>query len=141
MTINVTPRPTLDGKKIYYTLEWGKGPGERSTTGIFTYAKPKGQIQKNHTKEELAIVETKRSQLTLERQAIGTGIMPTHKFKANFLDYFEEFVKNNKQYGNRHIEGCFNHFKISGQKIPFPYWCEGIAPITMGQPSTPRGQF
>jgi integrase len=111
MTINVTPRPTRNGQSIYYTLEWGKGPGERSATGIFTYAKPKDQIQRNHNKEALALVETKKSQLTLERQAIGTGIIPTHKFKANFLDYYGEFVKNNKQEGNRHLEGSFTHFK------------------------------
>jgi hypothetical protein len=59
---------------------------ERSATGIFTYAKPKDQVW-NHHKEALALVETRKSQLTLERQAIGTGITPTHKFKANFPDY------------------------------------------------------
>jgi hypothetical protein len=48
---------------------------------------------------------------SLERKAIGTGIIPTHKFKANFLDYYEEFVKDNKQEGNRHLEGSFTHFK------------------------------
>jgi len=111
MDISITPRPTRNGQKIFYTLEWGKGPGERSATGIYTYAKPKDQIERNYNKEALATLETKRAQLTLERQAIGTGIMPTHKFKANFLDYYGEFVKNNKQDGNRHLEGSFTHFK------------------------------
>lgn len=121
MTINVTPRPTRNGKKIYYTLEWGKGPGERKATGVFTYTKPKDQVQKNHNKEALALLELKQSQLTLERQAIGTGIMPSHKFKANFLDYFSEYVENNKQYGNRHLEGCFTHFqKFLGKRFLSP---------------------
>ena len=111
MTIIVRSRPNRDGQKIYYSLEWGKGEGERQATGIFTYKKPKDQVQKNHNKEALALLEVKQSQLTLERQAIGTGIMPSHKFKANFLDFFEEFVKDNKQIGNRHLEGCFTHFK------------------------------
>jgi integrase len=111
MDISITPRTTRNGKRIYYTLEWGKGSGERSATGIFTYAKPKDQLQRNHNKEALAILETKRSLLILERQAIGTGIMPSHKFKANFLDYYAEFVENNKQAGNRHLEGSFAHFK------------------------------
>ncbi|HTR29923.1 MAG TPA: site-specific integrase [Puia sp.] len=111
MDVSITPRPTRNGQKIYYTLEWGKGPGERSATGIYTYVKPKDQLQRNYNKEALATLETKRAQLVLERQAIGTGIMPTHKFKANFLDYFGEFVENNKQAGNRHLEGCFAHFK------------------------------
>lgn len=111
MTINVTPRPTRDGQKIYYTLEWGKGPGERSASGIFTYAKPKDQLQRNHNKEALAILETKKSQLTLERQAIGSGHIPTHKFKTNFLDYYKEYVNNNARSGNRHMEGSLSHFK------------------------------
>jgi hypothetical protein len=68
MDISITPRTTRNGKRIYYTLEWGKGSGERSATGIFTYAKPKDQLQRNHNKEALAILETKRSLLILERQ-------------------------------------------------------------------------
>lgn len=91
MTIIVTPRPSKNGKKIYYTLEWGKGPGERRGSGVFTYAKPKDQLQKNHNKEALDI--------------------PLHEFKANFLDYYDEYVKNNTRPGNRHMEGSFRLFK------------------------------
>lgn len=46
MTINVTQRPTWDGKEIF-KLEWGKGAMARKATAIFTYAKPKDQTQKN----------------------------------------------------------------------------------------------
>jgi integrase len=120
MTITVTPRPTRNGRKVYYTLEWGKGPGERIATGIFTYSKPKDQLQKNYNKEALAIIETKKSQLTLERQSTGTGHIPTHKFKANFLDYYEEFVKNNKRHGNRHLQNSFQHFKDFIKTTFFP---------------------
>lgn len=116
MTITVTPRPTRNGQKIYYTLEWGKGPGERIATGIYTYAKPKEQLQKNHNKEALAILETKKSQLTLERQAIGTGHIPSHKFKANFLDYYKEYVDNNKRKGNRHLKNSLDQFKAFVKK-------------------------
>jgi integrase len=116
MTINVTPRPTRDGRKIFYTFEWGKEVGQRQATGIFTYARPKDQLQRNHNKEALAILETKKSELTLERQAIGSGHMPTHKFKANFLDYYEEFVKNNRRIGNRHLEGSLIHFRAFVKK-------------------------
>src|SRR5579864_9156887 len=48
MTISITQRPTRNGQKIYYTLEWGKGSRQRTATGIFTYAKPKDQLQKKH---------------------------------------------------------------------------------------------
>jgi hypothetical protein len=95
MTINVTQRQTRDGKKIFYTLEWGKGPGERKATGIFIYARPKDQTQKNHNKEAMAVLEKKQSQLIIERQSIGSAHIPQHAFKANFLDYYEEYAKNN----------------------------------------------
>jgi hypothetical protein len=111
MTINVTQRPTRDGKKIFYTLEWGKGPGERRATGIFTYARPKDQTQKNHNKEALTVFEKKQSQLIIERQSIGSAHIPLHKFKANFLDYFEEYGNNNTRPGNRHMEGSLRPFK------------------------------
>ncbi|WP_291912233.1 site-specific integrase [Chitinophaga sp. CB10] len=111
MTITVTPRPTRNGQKIYHTLEWGKGKGERRATGIFTYSKPRDQLQKNHNKEALAILETKKAQLILEHQSIGTGYIPTHNFKPNFLNYYEEYVNNNKETGNRHLQNSFTQFK------------------------------
>jgi integrase len=57
------------------------------------------------------LLETKKSQLIIERQAIGTGFIPAHKYKSNFLDYYEEFVKNNQRKGNRHLIASLIHFK------------------------------
>jgi len=45
MHINVTQRQSRNKQKIYYNLEWGKTAGQRMSTGIFTYTKPKDQIQ------------------------------------------------------------------------------------------------
>jgi integrase len=64
-----------------------------------------------HNKEALAIIITNQSELTLGRQAIGTGHVPIHKFKANFLDYYEGFVANNRRVGNRHLKGSLSHFR------------------------------
>lgn len=49
--------------------------------------------------------------MILDQQSIAAGYIPKHSYKSNFLDYYEEFVKNNKQANNRHIEGSFAHFK------------------------------
>jgi hypothetical protein len=43
MDIKILPRPNRSKTKINYTLEWGKGPGQRLATGIYTYTKPKDQ--------------------------------------------------------------------------------------------------
>ena len=83
----------ISPKKWYY-FEWGKEAGQRMASGIFTFIKPKDQLQKNHNKEALALPETKHSQLILEYQSIGTGFIPAHKYKSNFLDFYSEFVDN-----------------------------------------------
>jgi integrase len=59
----------------------------------------------------LAVIELKKSQLTIEMQAVGTGFIPKHKFKANFIDYFEEYVKLNRRKGNRHLENSLKQFR------------------------------
>jgi|GEM_PF-4790668 len=94
-----------------YYYEWGKGPGERKAAGIFTYTKPRDIIQKNHNKEALALLETKKSQMVIDAQSIGTPFVPAHRFKSNFLDYYSEFVDGNKRPGNRHLEGSLAQFK------------------------------
>jgi integrase len=57
-------------------------------------------------------LETKRSQLILDQQAIGSGFIPAHKYKSNFLDYYAEFVKTNQRERNVHLQCSLNHFKI-----------------------------
>jgi hypothetical protein len=96
MSIYITERKSRKGDKIFYSIEWGKAPGQRVSTGIFTYIKPKDNLQKNHNKESLAILDLKRSKLILERQSIGTEYIPHHKILTNFLDYYEQFVKDNR---------------------------------------------
>jgi hypothetical protein len=109
--MNFVKRTNAKGDKIYFYYDLGRKKGQRPTTGVFIYAKPKNQIEKNHNKEALLILETKRSQYILENQALGGGFIPSHKFKANFIDYFEEYVKLNQRKGNRHLESTFKHLK------------------------------
>jgi hypothetical protein len=73
---------------------------------------PKSQTEKNHNKEAFALLEVKKSQLTLEFQSIGTAHIPSHKFKHNFLDYYHDFVEANKRKGNRHLEGSLSKFRL-----------------------------
>jgi hypothetical protein len=81
------------------------------SAGLFTYTEPKTQTEKNHNREALAILEIKRSQLVLDRQAIGTGYIPAHRYKQNFVDFFEDFIKKNVRDGKRHLHACFEHLK------------------------------
>lgn len=111
MDISIMPRPSRSGEKIFYSLEWGKEQGQRSATGIYTFAKPKDQIQKNHNKEALAILNVKKSQMVLDLQSVANGHLPQYKIKKNFVDFFADFVKKNKREGNRSLLCCLSQFK------------------------------
>jgi hypothetical protein len=111
MSIEITGKVSRNGQKKWYTYEWGKSPGDRKAAGIFTYTKPKDQIQKNHNKEALALLETKKSQMIIDQQSIGTPYIPVHRFENNFLDYYADFVEENKRPGNRHLQSSLIRFK------------------------------
>lgn len=110
--MNLLKRTNKNGDKITFYYDYGRGAGQRPSTGIFIYTKPKDQIQKNHNKEALSLLEIKKSQLLIEQQSIGSAYIPSHKFKENFLDYFEEFVIMNKKQGNRHLPCSLQQFKL-----------------------------
>ncbi|MEZ2442820.1 hypothetical protein AB6805_13945 [Chitinophaga sp. RCC_12] len=89
--------------KIYYYYDLGRGKGQRPAMGIFTYVNPKTQIERNHNKETKQLLEVKKGQATLDRQAIGTPFIPKHKLRENFLNYYAEYVKKNKRENNKHL--------------------------------------
>ena len=103
--------PNRKGDKLHYYYNFGREKGMRPATGVFTYTNPKDEIQKSHNKEALLILETKKSQMILDIQATGGAYIPSHKFKTNFLDYYKEYVRENKKEGNRHLECSLNHFR------------------------------
>jgi len=111
MSIKIAARLSRNKEKVYCTISWGKDAGQRIATGIFTFTHPVNATHRKHNKESSHFLEIKRSQLTLDRQAIGTAVLPTHRLKANFLDFYEDFVRDNRQAGNRHLEGSLLHFK------------------------------
>jgi len=116
MSIEVTGKANRQGTKIWYTYEWGKGPGQRKAAGVFTYAHPKNQIEKNHNQQALALLDTTKSQMIIDHQATGTPFIPRHRFKNNFLDYYQEFVNNNERPGNRHLRNSLAQFELFVKK-------------------------
>lgn len=110
--MNIIKRKNKKGDKIVFYYDLGRKAGQRPSTGIFIYSKPKDQIQKNHNKESLALIEVKKSHTIIEKQSIGSAFIPNHKFKTNFLDYYEEYVTLNQRKGNRHLVCSLNQFKL-----------------------------
>jgi len=98
--------------KIYHSrLLSGKLAGQRSATGLFTYAHPICNLQIKHNKETVLLLDIKKAQLLIDAFSEGTKYIPAHRYKHNFLDFYKEYVKNNKQYGNRHLECSYQQFK------------------------------
>lgn len=109
--MNIGERLNRKGDKKYFFYDFGRGKGNRPSTDVFVYTNPKNNIERNHNKEALRLLAIKQSQLTLEQQSTGSGFIPAHKIKGNFLDYYQEFVNLNKRKGNRHLETSLKHFK------------------------------
>jgi len=109
--MNFVKRKNRKGDRITFYYDFGRKAGQRPTTGIFIYTKPQDLAERNHNKEALSLLKVKESQVILDRGAFGTAFIPTHKFKSNFIDYFEEYAKQNKRKGNRHLANCLKHFK------------------------------
>lgn len=110
-TITISTKTSRDGTKVWYYLEWGKAAGERRATGIYTWAKPKTNEQKGYNKEALSVLEAKRSQLVIEKQAVATGYIPAHKILDNFFDYYQGYVSNNERVGNRSLSASLTAFR------------------------------
>lgn len=109
--MNIIERLNTRQDKITFYYDLGRGPGQRPSTGLFIYTHPKNQAEKNHNREALALLEIKKGQHIIEHQAVGTNYIPSHKLKPNFLDYYQEFVDNNKRGANRHLICCLSQFK------------------------------
>ncbi|TXJ28223.1 MAG: hypothetical protein E6Q24_05435 [Chitinophagaceae bacterium] len=109
--MNILKRKNSKGDKIVFYYDYGRGKGQRPSTGIYIYTKPKDASQRNHNKQALALIKVKESQLTIEQQSVGSTFIPTHKFKANFLDYYEDYVRLNRRSGNRHLPNSLTQFK------------------------------
>ena len=109
--MNIGERLNRKGNKINFYYDYGRGPGQRPSTGVWIHTHPKTQTEKNHNKQALALLEVKKSQMTIDEQATGSGFIPMHKFKSNFLDYYQEYLDLNKRKDSRHLQGSLNHFK------------------------------
>ena len=68
--MNILERLNRQKTKRYFYIDYGRGSGGRAATGIFVYTKPANQVQRNHNKEALTSLETKKSQMIINQQAI-----------------------------------------------------------------------
>lgn len=91
--MNFLKIPNKKGDKIIFYYDFGRGRGQRPSTGIFIYKNPKDLLERNHNKESLALIKLKESQLIIENQAVGaiisSQIILLH-FKLTVMQHYAE---------------------------------------------------
>lgn len=80
MSITITSKLSRSGQRKWYTFDSGKQSGQRKAAGIFTYVHPRNKIEERDNEEALALLDTKKSELTLECPSFGTSFIPSHRF-------------------------------------------------------------
>jgi len=61
--MNIEKRKNSKGDKVYFYFANGRKTGERIATGIFNFTRPRNQVEKNHNKEAMILLDTKKSEL------------------------------------------------------------------------------
>jgi hypothetical protein len=111
MDVKITASKSRDGKKIWYGLEWGRGPGQRQRTGIYTWAKAWTPEERKFNQEQLRLLKALQANTLLKLGAQKIGVAPRTIQKNNFFEYYEEYVRFNQRPGNRHLSNSLIHFK------------------------------
>ena len=109
--MNIVERASKDGTKVFYTPEWGRKPGKRISTGIYTYIYPKNKIQRDYNIQSLSNLETLKAQTLLDLQTRGTNFVSPAKLKENFLRFSEKYLEKNRSENNRSLPCCLAAFK------------------------------
>lgn len=74
--MNFLERLNKKGDKITFYYDFGRDKGQRPSTGIFIYAKPKTALEKAHNKEARAILKVKAAEAIIENQPSVLVISP-----------------------------------------------------------------
>lgn len=83
--MNFLKRLNKKGDKITFYYDFGRGTGQRPTTGIFVYAKPKTALEKQHNKEAFALLKVKESEAIIESRPSAPHLFPRINSKRTSL--------------------------------------------------------
>ena len=110
--MNFLERLNKKKDKITFYYDLGRGRGQRPSTGIFIYVKPKPPAENAHNKEAYALLDVKKSEAIIESQAMGSSYIPRHKFRENFFDYFLEYMKSNGKENSKHFKASLRNLRL-----------------------------
>jgi integrase/recombinase XerD len=109
-TVNLVSKVSRDKTKKWWYFEFGRGKGQRISTNKYTYIKPSSLLETRHNKTTIGELETQKAQKLLDLNAGRTPFLSEKKLPKNLLDFYKEFVDENKKERNRHLESSFNDF-------------------------------
>lgn len=106
-------RKDISGNRqsLYLDIYETSKPREVEFLKIYIFKKPRNPQETQSNKENLKLAETIRIQRELQINAHGSGYVPRHKQKINFLLYFESFANNYKNKDVRLVWGSYKYFK------------------------------
>ncbi|RFM27003.1 site-specific integrase [Deminuibacter soli] len=110
--MKIGKRKSDKGDRYIYYYDLGRDKGQRPQTGDYTWVKPKTPAERQHNKVTLELLKVKESNYVVDQQAIGTGYVPPHRLKANFLDFYAEYAKDNATPGNRHLSNSLTQLQL-----------------------------
>ncbi|GAA4416775.1 site-specific integrase [Nibrella viscosa] len=129
MNVSLREKPISDGRKSLYLdfyppilhPDTGK-PTRREFLGLYVYAKPRLEIERQHNKETRLLGENIRAQRQLEVQRGYYGFLSKVEENKDFLAYFHELAKKQKAEGtfkgsrnNWMSVYCYLHLFSEGQ--------------------------
>ncbi len=116
--VNLISKVSRDGTKRNWHFEYGRGKGQRFTSGFFTYEKPKTSLERTHNRQVEGMLKTEQAKRILELSE-GRSPFASRLLDKNLLSFYEEYVETHKKDGNRHLQGSLVQFtKFLGVKFP-----------------------
>jgi len=120
--MSVKLRKDKSGKsKHYYYLDTHiKGlPRERTSLGLFTYARPKSQLERHHNEVTTIQAEEIRANKQLELQGMINGVEYIAPSKITFIAFFQDFITNYPKKDVNKFKSALFYFKKFTDSMPF----------------------
>jgi len=98
-------------------------PTRREHLGLYIYARPTGETQRDFNKETKFLAEAIRAKRQLELQSTVYGFVPSQNKRKNFIEIFKGICEGKK----KNSQGNYNFWnavyaqltKFAGETVPF----------------------
>lgn len=148
--VTLRHKPIGKGRKSLYLEIYP--PIQSETTGkllrklylkMFTYNRPRSEVERHHNKETVSLAEHMRAQRQIDVHNADYGFLNKTKFNSDFIDFFQ--TEANKRPGSVHWSMAVAYFKkFVGKTFLFKHLnetlCEAYKNYLLSSPSLGRSK-